>query len=124
MRRALASALSRPARGTAAAAATRTRAAPTLAPLHRASSSFIDPAKGLTPEQLEYLTVAQQFAAEKLAPHAAKWDEEHIFPEEALREAAGLGFGGLYVSPDHGGSGLSRADSMPIIEALATADVR
>lgn len=119
MQKSLVRALVRPARP---GVLTRTPLASIVAARH--NSSFLDPSKGLTTEQVEYLKVAEQFAAEKLAPHAAKWDEEHIFPEDALREAAGLGFGGLYVNPDFGGSGLSRADSMPIVEALATADVR
>jgi alkylation response protein AidB-like acyl-CoA dehydrogenase len=77
---------------------------------------------GLTPEQVEYYNVANQFAADELAPHAARWDEEKIFPEEALRKAAALGFGGMFVRADVGGTGLSRSDSVPIIEALAGAD--
>lgn len=112
----------------AGAARTRLPAAvssTTLAsPPRRYATSFIDPSNGLTPEQREYLSVAQGFAATQLAPHAAQWDADKTFPADALRAAAALGFGGLYVSPDHGGSGLSRSDSMPIIEALATADVR
>jgi alkylation response protein AidB-like acyl-CoA dehydrogenase len=55
---------------------------------------------------------------------AGEWDERHEFPEAALRAAAALGFGGLYVRPESGGTGLSRADALPIVEALAAADVR
>ena len=39
---------------------------------------------------------ALRFAQEKLEPHAAKWDEEQIFPVDVLREAAQLGFGGTH----------------------------
>lgn len=87
-----------------------------------ASDDFLSPLTGLSPEAQEYYNVAKAFADNEFAPHAAKWDEEHFFPEEALRKAAGLGFGGLYVSPDFGGSGMTREDSMPVIEALASAD--
>lgn len=55
---------------------------------------------------------------------AGEWDERHEFPEAALRSAAALGFGGLYVRAESGGTGLSRADALPIVEALAAADVR
>lgn len=82
----------------------------------------LSPVAGLSASAQEYHAVAKSFADTELAPFASKWDEEHFFPEEALRKAAALGFGGMYVSPDHGGSGLSRADSMPIVEALAGAD--
>ncbi len=42
------------------------------------------------------------------------------FPVEALRKAAALGFAGIYVSEDVGGSGLSRLDSSLVFEALST----
>lgn len=91
----------------------------------RAMGTFehaLSPVAGLSASAQEYHAVAKSFADTELAPFASKWDEEHFFPEEALRKAAALGFGGMYVSPDHGGSGLSRADSIPIVEALAGAD--
>lgn len=42
------------------------------------------------------------------------------FPVGALRKAASLGFGGIYVGEDMGGSGLSRLDTSVIFEALST----
>ncbi len=74
---------------------------------------------GLTKEQLEVQQVAQEFAAAEFAPHAALWDEKKIFPEEALRKAAALGFAGLFVREDVGGSALGRLDGSLIVEALA-----
>ena len=62
----------------------------------------------LTAEQEALRDTARAFAAEALAPHAAKWDEEGHFPVATLREAAALGFAGLYVREDVGGSGLGR----------------
>ncbi|MGR4867228.1 acyl-CoA dehydrogenase family protein, partial [Caulobacter sp. LARHSG274] len=59
----------------------------------------------------------------RLAPHAAHWDETKHFPVEALREAAALGFAGVYVQEDVGGSGLSRLDASIIFEALSYGDV-
>ena len=52
-------------------------------------------------------------------PQAAEWDEKEIFPIETLREAAALGFGGVYVKEDVGGSALSRLDATIIFEELA-----
>uniref|UniRef100_A0A671RIC3 short-chain 2-methylacyl-CoA dehydrogenase n=1 Tax=Sinocyclocheilus anshuiensis TaxID=1608454 RepID=A0A671RIC3_9TELE len=75
---------------------------------------------GLTDEQKEFQKVAFDFAANEMAPHMAEWDLKEIFPVEAMRKAAQLGFGGIYVNPDVGGSGLSRLDTSIIFEALST----
>lgn len=83
---------------------------------------MVDATLGLSEEAAEYYRAASTFATEKWAPHAAEWDAKHIFPEAGLRDAAALGFGGLYVDAAHGGTGLSRENSMPIVEALAGAD--
>jgi alkylation response protein AidB-like acyl-CoA dehydrogenase len=63
--------------------------------------------------------MARSFAAERIAPHALDWDERKHFPVDALREAAGLGMGGIYISEEHGGSGLTRLDAALIFEALS-----
>jgi alkylation response protein AidB-like acyl-CoA dehydrogenase len=73
----------------------------------------------LSGDQQAFQDTARKFARDQMAPNAAKWDEEKIFPVEELRTAAELGFGGLYVSPDFGGSGLGRVDSAIILEELA-----
>src|SRR4051812_36018343 len=73
----------------------------------------------LTEEQRAFAATARQFAREDMAPNARVWDEEEIFPVEALRKAAALGFGGIYVKDDAGGSALSRLDATLIFEELA-----
>jgi alkylation response protein AidB-like acyl-CoA dehydrogenase len=73
----------------------------------------------LTEEQRAFAATARQFAREDMAPNARVWDEEEIFPVEALRKAAALGFGGIYVKDDVGGSALSRLDATLIFEELA-----
>ena len=70
-------------------------------------------------EQSAFQDVARQFAAEELAPYAAKWDEEAFFPVDTLRKAAALGFAGIYVQEDVGGSALTRLDAAIIFEALS-----
>jgi hypothetical protein len=73
------------------------------------ASALCAGALGLSPEQLEFQDVASQFAAEHLAPHSARWDEESHFPVDTLRAAAALGFGAMYVPEALGGAGLTRA---------------
>lgn len=67
--------------------------------------------------------VARVFAAAELAPHAARWDEDKYFPVDVLRKAAGLGFAGLYVREDVGGSALTRLDASIVFEQLSYGDV-
>lgn len=74
---------------------------------------------GLSAETLEYQDLADAFAAKELAPNMLDWDQKEIFPVNALRKAAGLGFGAMYCSSDFGGSGLSRLDASVIFEALS-----
>ena len=76
----------------------------------------------LAEEQLAFQEVARQFATERLAPSAAECDETATLPVEALREAAALGFGGIYVGDDVGGSGLGRLDAAVIFEELSAGD--
>jgi len=73
----------------------------------------------LSEEQSAIQDMARNFATEKLAPHAKQWDEDKHFPVDTLREMAGLGFAGIYLQEEHGGSGLSRFDAALIFEALS-----
>jgi hypothetical protein len=73
----------------------------------------------LTEDQRAFQATARQFARERMAPKARGWDENEVFPVAQLREAAELGFGGMYVKDDVGGSGLSRLDATIIFEELA-----
>lgn len=74
----------------------------------------------LTEDQIAIRDMAQDFAADALAPHAMRWDEEKHFPVDEMRAAAALGMGGIYIQEDVGGSGLSRLDAALIFEALST----
>ncbi|WP_448211229.1 acyl-CoA dehydrogenase family protein [Colwellia sp. MEBiC06753] len=73
----------------------------------------------LTEDQQMFADTAKQFSDAEFAPHAAKWDAEHIFPKEVIAKAGELGFCGLYSPEDVGGLGLSRLDSSIIFEQLA-----
>ncbi|WP_274879657.1 acyl-CoA dehydrogenase family protein [Vibrio harveyi] len=73
----------------------------------------------LNEDQRMFADTAQQFAAERLAPMAAEWDEKQIFPKDILREAGELGFLSLYTPEVQGGLGLSRLDASIIFEQLS-----
>ena len=75
----------------------------------------------LSEDQQAFQDMARKFASEEMASQAAAWDEGEIFPVEALRKAAELGFAGIYIGEDVGGSGLSRLDATIIFEELAAA---
>ncbi|WP_309091785.1 isobutyryl-CoA dehydrogenase [Phenylobacterium sp.] len=77
----------------------------------------------LTEDQRAIEDAARAFAAAELAPHSARWDEEKHFPVDVLRKAAELGFAGLYVRDDVGGSALSRLDASIVFEQLSYGDV-
>ena len=76
----------------------------------------------LSEDQLAFQDAARSFAEAEFLPYASHWDEEHIFPEDALRNAAAQGFAGIYVRDDVGGSALTRLDAAIIFEELAAAD--
>ena len=73
----------------------------------------------LTEDQALIRDMARKFADDRLKPHAAEWDETKHFPVEAMREAAELGFAGIYTREDVGGSALSRLDAAIIFEELS-----
>ena len=73
----------------------------------------------LTDDQRQIQEMAVKFTADAIVPHAAEWDEKHIFPKDTIREAAELGFGAIYVSEESGGIGLGRLEAALIMEAMA-----
>mgnify|MGYP001544480725 CR=1 FL=1 len=75
----------------------------------------------LSEEQSAIFDMARGFGADNIAPHARAWEQAGSIPKELWPELAALGFGGLYVSEDSGGSGLSRLDATLVFEALSMA---
>ncbi|MEO6247515.1 MAG: acyl-CoA dehydrogenase family protein [Sphingomicrobium sp.] len=73
----------------------------------------------LTEDQRQIQEMARKFTADVITPHAAEWDEKHIFPRETVRAAAELGFASIYVSEESGGIGLGRLEAALIMEAMA-----
>ena len=76
-----------------------------------------------TQEQEMIADMAAKFAADKLAPHSEAWDRDSHFPVDVIRSTAELGFAGIYVKEDVGGSGLTRTDAALIFEQLSYGDV-
>ena len=74
----------------------------------------------LSDDQQAIRDTALDFARERLAPNALRWDEEKHFPIAELRELGALGMAGIYIKDDVGGSSLSRLDATLIFEALST----
>jgi hypothetical protein len=77
----------------------------------------------LSDEQRAFAETARAFARDEWLPQAPGWDERGEFPVAALRAAAELGFAGIYVGEEFGGSGLGRVDATIIFEELAAACV-
>ncbi len=73
----------------------------------------------LTDDQIAIQDMARKFTADRITPHAAKWDEEHHYPIDVWKAAGELGFGAIYVSEEMGGIGLGRLEAALIIEAMA-----
>ncbi len=75
----------------------------------------------LTEEQSAIFDLAYDFGQTQIAPHAQQWETEGTIPKALWPELGALGFGGLYVSEDSGGAGLSRLDATLVFEALSMA---
>ena len=73
----------------------------------------------LNEEQRAFRDAAKAFAEDVFAPNAAEWDAGSIFPADELRQAAALGFAGIYCREAHGGSDLKRQDATVIFEELS-----
>ncbi len=75
----------------------------------------------LSEDQQAIFDMAQAFGQDHIAPHARQWEAEGTIPKALWAKVAELGLGGIYVSEDHGGSGLTRLDATLVFEALAMA---
>lgn len=75
----------------------------------------------LTEEQTAIFDMAHAFGQKHITPHARQWEADGTIPRDLWPRIAELGFGGLYVCEDSGGSGLSRLDATLVFEALSMA---
>lgn len=75
----------------------------------------------LTEEQTLIFDMARSFGEQAIQPHAVEWEKAGTIPKDLWPQVAELGLGGIYVSEEYGGSGLSRLDATLVFEALAMA---
>ena len=75
----------------------------------------------LTEAQVAIFDMAKAFGEDHIAPHAQNWEKAGEIPKTLWPQFAELGFGGLFVSEEAGGAGLSRLDGTLIFEALSMA---
>jgi hypothetical protein len=75
----------------------------------------------LSEEQQAIFDMAYAFGQDEIAPNAVAWEEAGTIPKALWPKIAALGLGGIYVSEEYGGSGLSRLDATLVFEALAMA---
>ncbi len=75
----------------------------------------------LSEEQVAIYDMAKALADEHIAPHARTWEAEGTIPRDLWPKLAELGFGGLYVTEESGGTGLGRLDATLVFEALSGA---
>ncbi|MCF7700021.1 acyl-CoA dehydrogenase family protein [Loktanella sp. M215] len=75
----------------------------------------------LSDEQTAIFDMAQACGAEHIAPFARQWEKDGVIPKDLWPKLAELGFGGLYVSEDAGGTALTRLDATLVFEALSMA---
>jgi butyryl-CoA dehydrogenase len=76
----------------------------------------------LTEPQIMVRDTARQFAQEKLAPFAAEWDRSSSFPKAAVAEMGTLGFMGMLVPEEWGGSGVDHVTYALAMEEIAAGD--
>lgn len=75
----------------------------------------------LSEEQNAIFDMARDFGAAEIAPNALAWEKAGTIPRDLWPRLAELGFGGLYVGEEHGGSALTRLDATLVFEALSMA---
>ena len=73
----------------------------------------------LTEDQVAIQDMARRFTADAITPYAAEWDEKSNYPVDVWKAAGDVGFGGIYVSEESGGTGLGRLEAALIMEAMA-----
>ncbi len=76
----------------------------------------------LSEEHEDFRAVVREFAAEQVAPHAARWDREHVFPVALVPQMGDLGLFGLVVPEEYGGAGGDFTSLCVAIEELGRVD--
>ncbi len=82
----------------------------------------IDQTIGLTDEQESLRAMVRDFARREIAPHAERWDRDHVFPVEVVRSMGELGLFGIPFPEEYGGGGAGLVSLCVAIEELARVD--
>ena len=62
---------------------------------------------------------AKEFAEQYIRPHIMEWDESQYFPADVLHKAGEMGFMGIFIPEEYGGSGLGYHEYISIIEEIS-----
>ena len=73
-------------------------------------------------EQKMISNSAKDFAEQHIRPNIMKWDESQYFPREILEKAGEMGFMGIFIPEEYGGSGLGYHEYVSIIEEISKVD--
>ena len=76
----------------------------------------------LTETHRDIQSLAREFAANEIAPNAARWNEDHHIPVDVIRRMGALGFLGVIVPEQYGGAGLDAVALALVMEEIAAAD--
>ncbi len=66
---------------------------------------------------------ARDFAAQYIKSNVMKWDEAQFFPRSIFEKAADLGFMGMLIPVEYGGSGMGYHEYVTLIETISTVDL-
>ena len=76
----------------------------------------------LNEEQEMIQAAAREFAQNEIAPIAAEFDERSVFPADTIQKAGELGFMGVEVPEEYGGSGFDSISYALVMEEISAAD--
>src|SRR5882672_9437680 len=76
----------------------------------------------LAEQHADIREAVRRFAAEQIAPHAARWDREKEFPKDALKGLAAMGLYGVAIPEQWGGAGLDYTSLAIACEEISAGD--
>ena len=73
----------------------------------------------LTEEQRQVRDLCREFAAKELQPNARKWDADHVFPKDAVKQLGEMGLMGVAVPSEWGGAGMDNVSYAIAMEEIS-----
>ncbi len=86
------------------------------------TDSMTTPGFDYSETQLMVAESAREFAEQHIRPHVMEWDEAQTFPEDLFRKAGEMGFMGMLVPVELGGSGFGYHEYTAMIEEISKVD--